>query len=145
MRHMTDKKTKFDIANKILGEKIKQFEDNYRKKHLPESQEEKDKQSWVDDEGEWRCKKMRLAMTKKLKKEIKELFDELREYEREQGKLAVLEMLEKHKNDITNNEAELNFGFGAVMLWLKSQLKEDGSKEAYEQAKRDEAHRGDDE
>jgi len=85
---MTDKKTKFDIANKILGEKIKQFEDNYRKKHLPESQEEKDKQSWVDDEGEWRCKKMRLAMTKKLKKEIKELFDELREYEREQGKLA---------------------------------------------------------
>ena len=28
---------------------------------------------------------------------------------------------------------------------LKSQLKEDGSKEAYEQAKRDEAHRGDDE
>ena len=62
-----------------------------------------------------------------------------------EGKLAVLEMLEKHKNDITNNEAELNFGFGAVMLWLKSQLKEDGSKEAYEQAKRDEAHRGDDE
>ena len=27
--------------------------------------------------------------------------------------------LEKHKNDITNNEAELNFGFNATLMWLK--------------------------
>ena len=135
---MTDKKTKFDIANKILGEKIKQFEDNYRKKHLPESQEEKDKQSWVDDEGEWRCKKMRLAMTKKLKKEIKELFDELREYEREQGKLAGKKELAKTIYNLYYNTAFhllLNEGYAVAdkryiaveVERLKSQIK-DGEK-----------------
>ena len=71
----------------------------------------------------------------------------------EQGKLAVLEEFSVWLS--TRNEEytihgerateDYNWGLNDFYVRLKSQIKEDGSKEAYEQAKRDEAHRGDDE
>ena len=69
---------------------------------------------------------MRLAMTKKLKKEIKELFDELREYEREQGKLAGKKELAK--TILNEGYAVADKRYIAVEVErLKSQIK-DGEK-----------------
>jgi hypothetical protein len=51
--------------------------------------------------------------------EVDSNVEELASLAYSEAQKEIILTLEKNKNEITNNEAELNFGFGATLLWLK--------------------------